>query len=109
VVFAATSKNEKFTDDNWICESGAFGHYCNSSKSMLNFEQIKESIMIGNGKSMMATKVGILKCQIIQLDEVKFVPELWVNLFSINKVLKNGYLLSSVSVTFDRVMRTRND
>jgi hypothetical protein len=49
---------------------------------------------------MMATKVESLKCQVIQLDghglditlhEVKFVPKLWVNLFSINKALKNDY------------------
>jgi hypothetical protein len=75
---------------------------------------------------MMATKVGSLKFGVIQtngsrlditLHEVKFIPELWVNLFSINKALKHGYLLinqglsiclskGSVSVTFDRVMRT---
>jgi hypothetical protein len=83
---------------------------------------------VGNGKSMTATKVGSLKCCIIQVDgsgleitlhEVKYVPELWVNLFSINKALKKGYKLSNkglsiclskgaVSVTFDRVLRTAN-
>jgi hypothetical protein len=77
---------------------------------------------------MMATKVGSLKCRVFQLNvselditlhEVKFFPELWVNLFIINKALKNGYhcinkglsiCLSKGSflVTFDRVMRTKN-
>jgi hypothetical protein len=85
---------------------------------MLNVEDIKESIAVGNGKSMMATIVESLKFRVIQLNgfrldialvDINYVPELWVDLFSINKVLKNGYLLSSVSVTFDRVMRTRND
>ena len=79
-------------------------------------------------KSMIAAKVGSLKCKVIQVDgssldvtlhEVKYVPELWVNLFSINKALKNGFNLSnkgvsiclskgSASVTFDRVFRTTN-
>jgi hypothetical protein len=77
---------------------------------------------------MTATKVGDLKCKVIQLDgssldvtlyEVKYVPELWINLFSLNKVVKNGYTLSNkglsiclskgpCSVTFDRVIRTTN-
>jgi hypothetical protein len=85
VVFVATSKNEKFTEDIWIYDSGVCGYYCNSSKGLFNIEEIKESITIGNGKSMMAPKVGSLKCRVIQfgdselditLHEVKFVPEL---------------------------------
>jgi hypothetical protein len=44
--------------------------------------------MVCNGKSMMATKVGSLKCRVIQPDgsilditllEGKFAPKLWVN------------------------------
>jgi hypothetical protein len=71
---------------------------------MFNVEEIKVSITVGNDKSMMATKVGRMKWQVIQLDgseldiilhEVKFVPELWINLFSINKALKNDYHLSN--------------
>jgi hypothetical protein len=77
---------------------------------------------------MKAIKVGSLKCHVIQINgssvdvtvkEVKYVPELWVNLFSISKALKNGFDLSnkglmislkkgSVSVTFDRVIKTVN-
>jgi hypothetical protein len=53
---------------------------------------------------MKAIKVGSLKCHVIQLngfildvtlEEVKYVPELWVNLFSISKALKNGFDLSN--------------
>ena len=56
---------------------------------------------------MMATKVGSLKCRNIQLDgsrldvtlhEVKYVPDLWVNLFSISKELKNGFRLNNKDV-----------
>jgi hypothetical protein len=77
---------------------------------------------------MKAIKVGSLKCHVIQLNgssvdvtfkEIKYVPELWVNLFRISKALKNGFDLSnkglmislkkgSVSVTFDRVIKTVN-
>jgi hypothetical protein len=68
VVFAATFKNEMFTEDIWICDSGACGHYCNSTKGLFNVEEINESITVGNGKSVMATKVGSLKCCIMQID-----------------------------------------
>jgi hypothetical protein len=50
---------------------------------------------------------------------VKFVPELWINLISIGKALKNGFNLSNdggiinlskrnVTLTFDKVVRTKN-
>jgi hypothetical protein len=61
-------------------------------------EEINESITVGNGKIMMATKVGSLKCRDIQLDgsrlditlhEVKFVLEL---------VRRNGMHKHSVSL-----------
>jgi DUF4097 and DUF4098 domain-containing protein YvlB len=77
---------------------------------------------------MKTIKVRSLKCHVIQLNgssvnvtlkEVKYVPELRVNLFSISKALKNGFDISnkglmislkkgSVSVTFDRVIKTVN-
>jgi hypothetical protein len=77
---------------------------------------------------MKAIKVGSLKCHVIQLNgssvnvtlkEVKYVPELWVNLFNTSKALKNGFDLSnkglmislkkgSVSVKYDRVIKTVN-
>ena len=124
----ATSENEDLTSDIWICDSGACGHYCNFKEGLFDTREINEEITIGNGKSMIAAKVGSLKCKVIQVDgssldvtlhEVKYVPELWVNLFSINKALKNGFSLSnkgvsiclskgSASVTFDRVFRTTN-
>jgi hypothetical protein len=55
----------------------------------------------------------------VTLKEVKYVPELWLNVFSISKALKNEFDLSnkglmisikkrSVSVTFDRVIKTVN-
>jgi hypothetical protein len=50
---------------------------------------------------------------------VQFVPELWINLFSIGKTLKNGFNISNygeiikllngnVTLTFDNIVRTKN-
>jgi hypothetical protein len=65
---------------------------------------ILEDITVGNGNVMTATKMGKLRCQILQksgeslvvtLEDVKFVPDLWINLFSIGKALKNGFNLGN--------------
>jgi hypothetical protein len=128
VVSTATSKNKILMDDIWICDSGACGHYCNPDEGLFDVKDINEKITVRNGESMKAIMVGSLKRHVIQLNgfsvdltlkEVKYVPELWMNLFSISKALKNGFDLSnkglmislkkgSVSATFDRVIKTVN-
>ena len=56
---------------------------------------------------------------VVILKDVKFVPELWVNLFSISKALKNGFNLGNEDVVmklmkgnttlyFDRMLKTKN-
>ena len=77
---------------------------------------------------MMAKKIGKLRCEILQkngekliitLQDVKYVPELWVNLFSIGKALKNGFNLGNdgeriklmkgnVTIVFDRFLTSKN-
>jgi hypothetical protein len=77
---------------------------------------------------MIAKKVGKLRCGILQnngekltvtLENMKYVPELWINLFSIREALKNGFILSNdgkiiklsklnMTLTFDKVVRTKN-
>jgi hypothetical protein len=68
---------------------------------------IFKRISVGNGNTMDNTKIGSLRCNVEQvngntflilLQEVKFVPELWVNLFSINKALKNGFKIRNEDI-----------
>jgi hypothetical protein len=97
-----------------------------SIDGMFNILDIDEKVTVGNGEKMVATKVGSLRRRIIQVDgstlnivinDVKFLPELCANLFSVNKALKNGFKLSnknenisltkgSVSITFDRIIKS---
>ena len=92
-------------------------------------KDINESIKVGNGDTMMATKVGSLKCRTIQVDgsgidiifhEVKYVPDLWANLFSVHQALKKGHKISnedviislskgSSSISFDRIYNTKDN
>jgi hypothetical protein len=93
---------------------------------MFDIQGINEKVTVGNGEKMVATKVGNLRCCVIQVDgstldivinDVKFLPELCANLFSVNKALKNGFKLSnenenisltkgSASITFDRIIKS---
>jgi hypothetical protein len=108
----------------WILDSGASCHYCQSAEGLTDIKEIDESIKIGNGNSMKSTKIGNLKCEVTQingekltimLNDVKYVPSLCVNLFSLNKALKKGFKVSNdgvvislnykhVKLTFDRVI-----
>jgi hypothetical protein len=97
-----------------------------SINRMFNILDIDEKVTVGNGEEMVATKVGSLRRCVIQVDGstldiminyVKFLPELCVNLFSVNQALKNGFKLSnnnenisltkgSASITFDRIIKS---
>jgi hypothetical protein len=98
VVFIATASDEKVDEDIWICDSGASAHYCMTTEGMLNLQDIDEKITVGNGEKMLATKVESLRRRVVQIDgskldivisEVKYLPDLCSNLFSMNKALKN--------------------
>jgi hypothetical protein len=93
---------------------------------MFSLKDFAETITVGNGNSMTATKVGSLRRCVVQLNgstlnitinEVNYVPHLCANLFSINKAIKNGFNLrnngtsiglakGSASITFDRIINT---
>jgi hypothetical protein len=128
VVLSSMTKIEDFNNDIWIGDSGASCHYCNNDAALYDYTIICEDITVGNGNVMTATKMGKLRCQILQkngeslvvtLEDLKFVPDLWINLFSIGKALKNGFNLGKDGETiklmkgktvflFDRCLKSKN-
>jgi hypothetical protein len=108
VVFNSMSEGSEFTENIWIGDSGASCYYCNSEEGLHNYTTISEEITVGNGNKMLAKKVGSLRCMVQQkngetcvvvLKDVKFVSELWVNLFSISKALKNGFKIGMMELS----------
>jgi uncharacterized protein YbcI len=86
-----------------ILDSGASCHYCQSAEGLTDGKEVDESIKIGNGDSIKSTKIRNLKCEVTQvngekltvtLNDVKYVPRLCVNLFSLNKSLEKGFKAS---------------
>jgi hypothetical protein len=68
VAFATITMKNDFSSDMWILDSGASCHYCRSVEGVTDVKEIDESIKIGNGDSMKATKIGNLKCEVTQIN-----------------------------------------
>jgi Reverse transcriptase (RNA-dependent DNA polymerase)/gag-polypeptide of LTR copia-type/Zinc knuckle len=129
VALTSIATDNNFSNDTWIFDSGASCHYCQSMEGLTDVKDIDELIKIGNGGAMRACKTGNLNCEVTQLDgrkfvvtlnNVKYVPDICSNLFSLNKALRNGFKLSNnnvivsltkkhVTLTFDRVIKTIDD
>jgi hypothetical protein len=124
VAFTTIAMKNNFANDLWILDSGASCHYCQSVEELSDVKKIDELIKIGNGDSMKAIKIGNLKCEVTQINgekftvtknDVKYVPSLCLNLFSLKKALKKGFKVSNdgvvvslnykhVKLAFDRVI-----
>jgi hypothetical protein len=128
IVLSSVELKEEVDHEIWIGDSGASCHYCNDNEGLYEYITISKKITVGNGNVMIAKKVGKLRSGILQkngeklivmLENVNYVPELWINLFSIGKSLKDGFNLSNygkiimllkgnVTLTFDKVVKTKN-
>ena len=128
VILSSTENNGDIDHEIWIGDSGASCHFCNHDDGLYDCADISEEITVGNGNVMLAKKIGKLRCGVLQkngeklivtLENVKFVPDLWINLFSIGKALKNGFNISNnreilsltkgnVTLTFDNIVRTKD-
>jgi hypothetical protein len=127
-VFATGLSNKTFGRNTWLGDTAASTHMGISDEGMSDVVAINQTIMIGNGKTLMATKMGTLHWTVFQADgssldivlkDYKYVPDLHVNLFSITKSLSQGWKLSNegvmivlkkdkASLKFDKVYQTDN-
>ena len=118
----------KLMANAWVGDTGASTHMCNNDTGMLDYKMINEEIKIGNGRTIKAIKIGKMKVCIKQTDgrrtivtltSVKYVPELWCNLFSITAALEKGFDLGNVGkvitlshgnvkIGFDQVFSTQS-
>ena len=124
---AAKERTSKITSSTFLDDSAASTHMGNSDEGMYDVKLISSPVKIGNGVTLTATKIGKRKMTAMQsdgttvdviLEDYKYVPDLWVNLFSITKALSKGWNIgnkgiklfvskSNVTLTFDQVFRTQ--
>lgn len=89
----------------FIADSGASCHMVGRLDGMTDLTDIDESITVGNGQTIKATKMGTMKGTIkmpdgtirnVSLKNCKYVPQLApFNLFSITHALRNGFNLGN--------------
>jgi hypothetical protein len=93
----------------WLEDLGASCHTTFSEEGMYDCKEVCVPIKIGNGKSMVATKIGKKKVTMvfadgrtteITLDNCKLVPNLWVNLFSLTQSFRKGWNLKNEGLKF---------
>jgi transposase InsO family protein len=119
--------NYRFGKNTWLGDSAASTHMGNCDAGMFDVEIISSPIKIGDGKVLTATKIGKKRLTVMQadgkatdivLEDYKYVPDLWVNLFSIPKSLGKGWNIGNqgvrlfltkgkTTITFDREFPTQ--
>ena len=103
MLMANENTSTSLDQDMWLGDSGASYHRTNNLKGMVDLKTIDSKITIGNGKQLTSTKMGNKRVTVIHkngtktnvtLTNVKYVPELWVNLFSFTTAMKQGFVMN---------------
>ncbi len=98
----------------WIGDSGASSHYVGTLDGVTNIRDVNVEVEIGTGTCIRATKAGTFRGKVKQSDgsmavlklEVKYLPGLQNNLFSITTAIKNGASLKNEGSV---IVLTKND
>jgi Reverse transcriptase (RNA-dependent DNA polymerase) len=116
---------DKYT---WLGDSGATSHMTHSLEGMFDIKKDTTSVKIGNGKTMESNIIGKKKVYSLQQDgvtrefvlhNVRYVPELWVNLFSLTAAMRQGCTMvgrefnitltkGDTRLEFDQVIKSTN-
>ena len=119
--------NDKLTKYTWVADSGASCHMVNDASDMFDVPRINESIKFGDGKLLRSTQIGKIRRTVRHKDgstlkvtlEAKYVPDLWVNLFSLTRAMMGGGQLgnkglvitmskNNKTIKFDKIFNTKN-
>jgi hypothetical protein len=126
LLLSTTTGPTALTTNTFIADSGATCHMRNSMAGMYDVVDHVQAITVGNSDRMYSKFRGKYKGTIIQqdgqytdiiLDDVLYIPDLWVNLFSVTKLLTSpnvelgnkGQLIQlhfkeqNYTLTFDKV------
>ena len=103
-MMVAGTKSNEIEKNIWLGDTGSSAHMTNSLEGMFDLQKIQDKVRIGGGKFMHTVAVGSKHVLVIQkngemaavtLKNVKYVPDLWTNLFSITAAMSHGFKVSS--------------
>ena len=92
-------EQDKLDSNIFLCDTGASTHLTNSLEGMDNLRECVSDVTVGNSQSMRSTLMGTKHVSAIQLDgsvqdfgleNTKYVPDLWMNLFAVGRALDKG-------------------
>jgi Reverse transcriptase (RNA-dependent DNA polymerase) len=98
MLMSTTDGPQSLTFNTFICDSGASCHMRNSLDGMTDLEPHEQPITVGNNETMYSSYIGKFHGTIIQqdgkrldlvLNDVLYIPDLWLNLISVTKALKS--------------------
>src|SRR6056300_1507911 len=109
-------------------DSGASTHMNCDNAGMFDCREIDEEIIVGSGRLVRSRKIGKLKVKVKQgngktttivLTNVKHVPGLWCNLFSLTSAIDKGFQLGNKErvitllkgneiIGFDQIYKTQS-
>ena len=96
----------------WIIDSAASDHYCNSRELFANFQSIPaRNIKLGDNRVIHAVGTGDILVNVldansgndggvlVKFKEVLYVPDMGVNLLSVSRMVRNGHTVSLLEVS----------
>jgi len=99
IALGATRRKTEIDDEMWLGDTDASCHMTYTTHGMRNLKPMTSSVIFGNGQKLQCTHIGEKLGVVIQKDgtsarikmkNVKVMPDLFCNLFSISAALKEG-------------------
>jgi len=76
----------------WIVDSGCTTHLCFEKEKFENFHKYrKDAVVIGDNSTLEVQGIGSVRIHGKVLNDVLYVPKLWMNLLSIIQVDRKGF------------------
>lgn len=93
------TKSVSYDENAWILDTGASEHMCNRRDWFNDFVEDKSTVTIGDGRMIMATGRGHInvmafdgtKWNTKHIDDVVYVPDIHMNLFSSGRSMDRGH------------------
>jgi len=105
IVLVGFESKEGLQNSNlWVGDTGATCHMVCNDANLLDYKTVNDEVIVGDGRPLNVIKIGKIKVQftnnstkysIIVLENVKYVPSLKMNLFSLVLGIKKGWKLES--------------
>jgi hypothetical protein len=100
IIFHLSEKSNDLKEV-WLLDSGTSSHVCCLKEFYKDFEPYNSKIKVGDGREVRVTGKGSVEIKVktnnqiknLRLEDVLYVPELKVNLISIGKISKRGYVI----------------